>query len=291
MSGKVVVITGANTGIGYVTAREIAKLNGHVIVTCRTDDKGKATVAKIKEEVGDHANVEFMPLELSSLKSVRDFAAAFRAKKLPLHVLINNAGIMNTPHGLTEDGFEQQLAVNHTAHFLLTLSLLDIIKASAPSKIINVSSAAHKWATVDFDDVNLEKGYNGWKAYGRSKLANILFSNELADRLEGTKVTVNSLMPGFVKTDLARNSGWMMGTVFSALHMAGIQIGVDEGAKTTLKLATDPSTDGITGKYWEKCAVSTPNQHAQDRDLGKKLWDLSLKWTGIKVDPTASKSK
>jgi NAD(P)-dependent dehydrogenase (short-subunit alcohol dehydrogenase family) len=196
---KVVIITGANTGIGFETAIDLAKRGGKIYLACRDVKRGNDALERIKNESGSD-NVHFMQLDLSSLKSVREFSKKFHQVENKLDILINNAGIMACPKSATEDGFENHLGTNHLGHFLLTISLLDLLKSAGQSRIVNVSSAAHLWSDIQKDDLMFDKSYNKYKAYGQSKLANILFSLELSKKLSGSGVTVNSCHPGVVQT-------------------------------------------------------------------------------------------
>ena len=206
LEGKTVVITGGNTGIGKETAVDLAKRGAKVIVGCRNMEKGKAALKEIQERSGS-TDVFLEKLDLASLDSVRKFADSILKRASRLNILINNAGIMMCPYQKTKDGFEMQFGTNHLGHFLLTMLLLELIKKSAPSRIINVSSIGHTLGSgkIHFDDINFERDYTPYEAYFHSKLANVLFTRELSKRLEGSHVTVNSLHPGAVKTDLERH--------------------------------------------------------------------------------------
>jgi len=284
LTGKVAIVTGANVGLGFVTARELAKSKAHVFLACRNTENGITACNKIKELLGPDAKVEALPLDLGSLKSVRECAQTFRDKKLPLHILINNAGIMNVPHSLTVDGIESQFGVNHIGHFLLTMSLLDIIKASAPSRIVNLSSMAHSFGSFNWEDINLQKSYYSWTAYGRSKLANVLFTYELADRLKGTGVTCNAVHPGYVKTELARHMGSLAD--YAAQLFAKT---VDVGALTQLYVATDPDLESVTHKYFANCAIKGSSSASENKDSQKKLWEVSLQLTGLNKEEVENK--
>ncbi|XP_041563203.1 retinol dehydrogenase 13-like isoform X3 [Drosophila elegans] len=203
-SGKVFIVTGANTGIGKETALEIARRGGTVYMACRDMNRCDRARKEIIKETNNQ-NVFSRELDLSSLESVRQFVAGFKKEQDKLHVLVNNAGVMRCPKMLTKDGFEMQLGVNHIGHFLLTNLLLDVLKKSAPSRIVVLSSLAHTRGAINLADLNSEKSYDEGLAYSQSKLANVLFTRELAKRLEGSGVTVNALHPGVVDTELARN--------------------------------------------------------------------------------------
>ena len=209
LDGKVVIVTGANTGIGKETALDLACRGARVIVASRDENRGKSAVAYIKQASGSE-NVVFRKLDLASLASIRSFSTKTLQEEDHIDILINNAGVMFTPYTLTEDGFEMQFGTNHLGHFLLTNLLLDKIKESAPSRIVTVSSLGHHAGSLDFDDMMWSKSYQSQKSYFRSKLANVMFARELSKRLEGTGVTTYSLHPGAINTELGRYffSGW-----------------------------------------------------------------------------------
>jgi len=276
LDGKVSIVTGSNTGIGFVTAKELARMGAFVILAGRRLDKLNEAAEKIKSEVKD-AKLEAMELDLSSLKSVRNFAKRFKEKDLPLHILVNNAGVMALPNReTTEDGFEKQIGTNHFGHFLLTNLLLDNIKKSGSARIINVSSAGHKMGNLDFNNLQLETGYFSWKAYGNSKLANILFTKELQRRLEGTEIDVFAVHPGFVDTELSRN---MTGASIVSTFAKFIAKTPYQGALTQLKLSVDPSVKGKGGTYWADCVQVEPSSSANDMKAAAQLWEVSEKLT------------
>jgi retinol dehydrogenase 12 len=204
IDGKVVIITGANSGIGKETAIDLARRGGKVYIACRDTKRGEDALSDIKDKSGS-VNVHFLQLDLASMASIHEFSKKFHELEAQLHVLINNAGVMACPKAMTKDGFEMQIGTNHMGHFLLTNLLLDLLKQTAPSRVINVSSLFHWYGRINKDDLNSEKSYWRWIAYGQSKIANILFTRELARRLEGTGVTANSLHPGAVRTELMRD--------------------------------------------------------------------------------------
>ena len=205
LDGKTVIITGANTGIGLETAVDMAKRNARVILACRSEERGERAAVEVRKRSGND-NAVFVQLDLASLDSVREFAAKILEEEPRIDILINNAGVMAVPERkLTKDGFEMQIGINHLGHFLLTNLLLDRIKEAPSARIVNVSSRAHLRANLDLGDLNLEKSYDAWTAYGNSKIANILFTRSLARRLKGTRVTTNSLHPGVIMTELSRH--------------------------------------------------------------------------------------
>lgn len=275
MTGKTVLITGGNSGIGKETAIALARSGAGVVFTSRDPDKGRQAAADIRERSG--AEVDCLPLDLASFASIRRLAADFLERYERLDVLINNAGLILSERTETEDGFETTFGVNHLGHFLLTQLLLDRIKASAPARIINVSSRAHLRAKdgLDFDDLQLRKGYGGLQAYARAKLANIYFTRELARRLEGKGVTVNAVHPGGVATGFARDGdvrapfSWVFVLVRPLLRSP------EEGAQTSIYVASAPELDGVTGKYFKDSKESEPSLVAQDDDAAKRLWTAS----------------
>lgn len=208
IDGKVVVITGANSGIGKETAIDLAQCGGKIYIACRDVKRGEDALKDIKERSGSD-KVYLLQLDLSSMESIRQFSKKFHELESQLHILINNAGVMACPKALTKDGFEIQIGTNHMGHFLLTNLLLDLLKQSAPSRIVVVSSLFHWYGRINREDLNSEKSYSKWGAYGQSKVANILFTRELARKVEGTGITVNSLHPGAVKTELSRDLDWI----------------------------------------------------------------------------------
>ncbi|XP_041353528.1 retinol dehydrogenase 13-like [Gigantopelta aegis] len=283
MAGKTVIVTGANSGIGKETCLELARRGAKVIMACRNLESCEQAKAEIVLETANHS-IHCRRLELASLASIRAFAKYINANESHLEVLINNAGIMGCPKSLTEDGFEMQLGVNHLGHFLLTNLLLDLLKKSAPSRIITVSSIAHKWGDIHFDDLNSVKHYDPRAAYEQSKLANVLFTIELAKRLEGTGVTANCLHPGIVNTDLSRHmsisKSVVSGGILSPLKWFIMKTPI-QGAQTTLFLAIDPSVEKVSGKYFSDMHVKDIALQAKDEAAAKRLWAISEKWTRL----------
>ena len=269
MRGKVCVVTGANSGIGRVTALELAQRGATVVLICRNEGRGAPVLEEIERRGG---RATLLTADLSSQRQVREAAAAFLARFDRLDVLINNAGIAGWGTRLvTEDGLETTFAVNHLAPFLLTGLLLDRLKASAPARAITVSSAAHKNCTLDFDDLQGERRYSGFGAYSRSKLANILFTRELSRRLEGTGVTANCLHPGVVATGIFRNlPGWMRIILTSPLVLSP-----EKGADTLLYLATAPEVAEVSGRYFVRRKPARSSRAAQDAAAARRLWEAS----------------
>lgn len=282
LDGKTVLITGANTGIGKETALDLARRGARVILACRDMTRARIAADDIRQQSGN-GNVVVKKLDLASLQSVRDLAKEVEENEERLDILINNAGIMWCPKWQTEDGFEMQFGVNHLGHFLLTNCLLDLMKKSAPSRIVIVSSVAHEKGRMHFDDINLDKDYKREVSYRQSKLANILFGRELAARLQGTGVTVYSLHPGVIRTELGRH---LIPTLALWKRLILILFGwlvksPTEGAQTTIYCAVDESLDQVSGLYYSDCATKTPAPQALDDKAAKKLWDLSASMVGL----------
>lgn len=277
---KKVLITGGTDGIGKVTALELAKLGAHVIIIGRNPQKTEQTVRVIREQ-SNNERVDFLIADLSEQEQVRRVAAEYRHRYDQLHVLINNAGAFFAKRELTGDDLEKTFALNHLAYFLLTHLLLDLLTKSAPARIINVSSAAHFGGKINFDDLNAEKSYSGWGAYSNSKLMNVLFTYELARRLQGSGVTVNCLHPGFVATQFGKNNGGLIGLGLSLVQRVGA-MSPQQGAETTLYLATSPEVEGITGKYFDQKKAVESSTISQDEETARRLWKISLELTGLK---------
>ena len=277
MNGKVCLITGATSGIGEVAARELARLGATVVVVGRSKEKCVKTVEKIRAETGNSA-VDFLVADLSSQADVRRLAEEFKKTYSRLDVLLNNAGAVFTKSQVSLDGFEMTLALNHLNYFLLTNLLLDLLKSSAPARVVNVASDAHRMVKgFNFDDPQGSKRYGGLRIYAQSKLANILFTNELAKRLEGTGVTANSLHPGVVATNFAANNGGIWRVLRKVFDVFSIK--VEEGAKTSVFLASSPEVAAVSGKYFDKSAIAQPSPAALDESAGRRLWTLSETWT------------
>ena len=273
LAGQVALVTGANTGIGRVTARELARRGAHVFIACRSAQRAQPVVDEIRAATGS-VTVELLSLDLGDLASVRACAQAFLARELPLHLLINNAGIAGAK-GSSASGFELAFGVNHVGHFLLTQLLLDCLKNSAPARIVTVSSQAHYRAPgIDWDAVRQPtRSATGLPEYGVSKLANALFSAELGRRLAGSGVSTYALHPGVVASDVWRSVPWP----FRSL-MKLAMISTEEGAATTLHCATSGEVAQETGLYYDKCRVKQPSRLAQDPALAAELWKRSEAW-------------
>lgn len=279
IEGKQVLLTGASRGIGRATALALAKQNANLTLLVRNRELGEKVVEELRA-VGGKGRVDLIVADLSSMKDVGRAADEYIAKHDRLDVLLNNAGAINMDRETTVDGYERTFATNHLAYFLLTERLLDLLKKSAPARIINVASEAHRQGKIDFADPNYDKrSYSGFGAYGTSKLANILFTRELAKRLEGTNVTANSLHPGVIASGFGRNNKGVFG--FIMRNVAGVFLGSEEsGARTSVYLATSPEVEGKTGLYWKSSHESTPTQDARDDASAERLWKLSEELIG-----------
>lgn len=289
LEGKTVLITGANTGIGIETAKDLVKRQARIIMACRNREKAEAAKLKIMEETDCKAELLVVKeLDLSSLESVRTFAADINENEQKIDILLNNAGVMMCPKMATKDGFELQFGTNHLGHFLLTNLLLDLVKAAAPSRIVNVASLAHEHSgPLVWDDLNSDKNYSPWPVYCKSKLANVLFTRELTRRLEGTGVTANSLHPGAVRTELTRHvfdqqSWWRRATQFLLKPLMAVTFKTAaHGAQTSIYCAIAPELDGVSGKYFSDCAVKQEAKLARSDEDAKKLWEVSENLTGL----------
>ena len=281
MKGRTCLITGASGGIGKETAVALATLGATVVMVSRDSERGKAALADVRRRSGGSNDVHLMLADLASLQDVRSLASEFRLKHQQLHVLVNNAGALNSKLSLTKDGFETTFGVNHLAHFLLTSLLLDLLKASAPSRIVNVSSSAHTRGAIDFDGLRGERKYAGIAAYSQSKLANVLFSNELARRLEGTGVTANSLHPGVIRSGFGHNNSGIWGALFGVFHAVArpFLLTPEQGAQTSIYLASSPDVEGVTGKYFAKSKQTPSSDRSHDTDLAQRLWQVSEELT------------
>lgn len=267
---KTVLITGGNSGIGKATALGIAKTGSNVIIGCRDKQKGLAAVEEIKKVSGNN-NVELLLIDLASLKSVRAAAAEFKRKHDKLHVLINNAGVFIRKREETEDGLEKTFETNYLSHFLLTHLLLDTLKASAPSRIINVASK-HGGIKINFEDLQTTKHYSIMKSVGPTKLGLIMFTKELAKKLEGSGVTVNSLHPGLARTNILHDVSAPIRFLFTMVSSSP-----EKSAETSIYLATSPDIEKVSGKYFEKKKEVKTGSNANNEADNKLLWDLSMK--------------
>ena len=278
MSGKVCLITGANSGIGKATALGLAKLDATVVIVSRDKDKGEAALIEIRMLSGNK-NTDAMVADLSSQDSVRELAHDFMARYKKLHVLINNAGIFLPRRVLTVDGLEATFATNHLGHFLLTNLLLNELKSSAPARIINITSSAHYGTEIDFEDLQGEKKYGGYHAYSQSKLANVLFTYQLAKQLEGTGVTVNCLHPGVVRTGFAKDQAGLMNILFRI--GSPFMMSPEKSAKAVIYLAASPELEGVSGKFFSKGKEKKSSKESYDIASAEKLWKVSAELTKL----------
>ena len=284
LTNRIGIVTGATDGIGQVTARELARLGATVVIFARNESKARCVVAAFQAATGN-VNVEYLIADLSSLSDIRKAAETFRAKYDRLHILVNNAGLFIARRRVSLDGYEMMFAVNHLAHFLLTNLLLDTIKASGtpenPARIVNVASKMHFNVTLDFDDLQSEKRYKPMEVYAKSKLANILFTYELARRLTaaGAPVTVNAAHPGFVNTGIGKDPdsllGW--GMRFGLFFVRWMQIPPEKGARTSIYLATAPEVATISGQYFEKGQAVPSSAASLVESDWARLWTISEK--------------
>jgi NAD(P)-dependent dehydrogenase (short-subunit alcohol dehydrogenase family) len=292
MSKKVCLITGATAGIGEVTARALARLGAKVVISSRNPDRCHATVERIAAENADLPGVpmaEYIVADLSEMAQVRRLAEEFSERFDRLDVLVNNAGAVFTSRQSTSEGLEMTFALNHLSYFLLTRLLENVLRETArnngAARVVNVSSAAHRGAKIRFDDLQGEKYYNGWRAYGASKLANILFTFELDRRLRGSKITANALHPGFVATQFAHNNqGWLRLAMRMAHRFA---LSPDEGAATSIYLASSPLAHGASGLYYVSCRPTAADPVAYDQNVARRLWEVSEALTDISNEESA----
>jgi NAD(P)-dependent dehydrogenase (short-subunit alcohol dehydrogenase family) len=275
MRGTVVVITGGNSGIGKEAAVTLAGDGATVLITSRSETKGIEAVDEVRRRSGSDA-VAMLPLDLASFESIRGFAATVLDQYERLDVLVNNAGGLLSERQLTAEGYEMTFGANHLGHFLLTSLLLDRLRESAPSRIVNVSSIAHRFGSISFADLMFERrSYNGIEAYNQSKLANVLFTTELARRLAGTGVTANCLHPGAVRTQFGHaddTRGFERAVVAVGRPF---MIGARRGSRTISYLASAPEVREVTGQYFVRCRRHTPSKGARDAEAARRLWELS----------------
>jgi len=283
MDGKVVIVTGATNGIGEVTALELARKGAGVVLISRNQRKLEKTVEHIKSETGN-PNVRSIQADLSSMAAVRKAAEEFQINYDRLDVLVNNAGAYFSERHETVDGYEMTLALNHLNYFLLTHLLLDTIKQTAQAegeaRILNVSSDAHQNTSITFDDLQRTQNFSSFNVYGESKLMNVMFTYELARRLQGSGVTVNAIHPGLVNSGFGDNASGFMSFIFSLMKRF-IGKTSEQGAATSIYLASSPDVTGITGKYWADKAQKTSNDASYNEAAQQRLWQISEALTGI----------
>ena len=283
MHGKSVLITGATNGIGNVSALELAKLGAEVIIVGRDEIKTRKVLHDLKSQSGN-ANMDMLVGDLSSIAEIKRVAAEFSARRDRLDVLLNNAGAVFSDYQVSADGYEMTFALNHLSYFILSLLLLDILKRTASdqgeARIINVSSSAHRNATLRLDNLRDQSGYSFMNSYGASKLMNVLFTYELARRLEDSAVTVNAVHPGVVNTGFGHNTGRLWSTLIKVAQKL-IAISPEKGAETLVYLASSPDVAGISGKYWNRKQQKRSSEHSYDRQQQTRLWEFSAQITGL----------
>lgn len=284
MKDKICLITGANAGIGKTTALGLAKLGARIVIISRNKERGEKALKEIASESGNE-NIDLFTADLASFASIRKLAKEIRSRYDKLDVLINNAGIFVSELQYTEDKIEMQWGVNHLAPFLLTHLLMDTLKKAGSARIVNVSSRVHLRGTIHFNGLNLTSNYDGLRAYSQSKLANVLFTYELAARLEGTGVTANCLHPGGVKTHFVDKNasgfykvGWIL--------LKPFMISPTKGAETSVYLASSEEVKGVTGKYFDKCRPKRSSRRSYDKAVAKRLWEVSEELTADYADRT-----
>jgi NAD(P)-dependent dehydrogenase (short-subunit alcohol dehydrogenase family) len=280
MAGKTCLVTGAAAGIGNQTALGLAKLGATVIALARDPVRGQKCVEEIRTLSGNK-DVHLAVCDLSSQQSIRDAVAEIKKRHTKLHVLINQAGIYSGDRKLTPDGLELMFAVNHLAYFHLTVALIDLLKAGAPSRVINGTGAIEGAGQINFDDLQAEKKYSAFKQLAQSKLGNLLFTMELSRRLQGTGVTVTCFHPGGVKTNFGTGEGGMMGIIMGMARMFGSSPA--DAAKIPIHLATSPELQNTTGQFFALMKPATPSKRARDPELAKRLWEVSEKLTGVRM--------
>jgi NAD(P)-dependent dehydrogenase (short-subunit alcohol dehydrogenase family) len=274
MKGKIVLITGATSGIGKETAQGLALLGATVVLTTRDVERGEQTRQELIQST-KNTNIDVLFCDLASFASIRDCCNEFLKKYPTLHVLINNAGTMDSHRQESKDGIENMFAVNYLALFLMTNLLLDVLKKSAPARIINLSSGLHS-GTIQFNDLEFKHGFSGMRVYGHTKLAIILFTRLLAEKLKGTGVIVNCVNPGMTATNLGRNAGWFSAKFFKLL---GKKPSI--GAQTPIYLASAPEIETTSGEYFEKKSIKKTNRGTYDMDAARKLWEVSKRYVGL----------
>jgi retinol dehydrogenase-12 len=284
MSGKICIVTGATQGIGLVTAQALAQQGATVIIVSRNPARCAATASDIQRQTGNPA-VDFIAADLSIQHDIRQAVEAFKGRYKELHVLVNNAGATFGKRLESADGLEMNFALNHAAYFLLTNLLLDTLKASVPARIVNVSSEVHGWCKgIDFDDLQGRRRYSEMQAYARSKLANVLFTYELARRLANDPaaqgLTVNALNPGVVKTNF-QMQGSFLGRFSKRMGNLFVGVSPEKGAETSIYLATSPEVQSVTGKYFEKKKAVPSSEASYDEDAARRLWQATAELTGL----------
>ena len=281
MHDKVVVITGATSGIGEVTARRLADMGARLVLVARDKGRGEAALSRLRAGETDRGHTIHYA-DLSRISEMKRLAAEIAAAEPRIDVLINNAGALFGSRQVTEDDLERTFAVNHLAYFVLTMGLRQRLIAGSPARIVNTASDAHRGCKLDFGDLQSTRGYSGFKVYGRSKLCNILFTRELARRWRGQGVTANCLHPGFVATRFGDGSGGMLSRAVRVAKMI-FAISPEEGAETIVYLASSPGVADVSGEYFFKCRRATPTQEARDDSAAERLWIESARLARIEA--------
>lgn len=280
LTNKLALVTGANSGMGMATVEALSDAGATVVMLCRSEARGREALEKLT--AGKDRKIELMLCDLGDYESIRSFAAEFKKKFGKLDILVNNAGFISLDRQETREGVERQFGINHLGHFLLTTELLELMGEG--SRIVEVASGAHKAGKIHFDDINLTRGYNVVKAYGQSKLANVLFTRELARRLKDRGITVNCCHPGAVATNMGVNRETGFGKTITGLLRPFFQTPA-EGARTAVFLATDESVKEITGEYFYKCKIAKSSKRSHDMEAAARLWELSERMVGLKELP------
>ena len=279
LDGKTAVVTGANSGMGMASAAALADMGAAVLMLCRSEARGKAALEKLREEPG--RKLELVLCDLGDYASIHHCADRITASCAGIDILVNNAGFISLDRQETADGLERQFGVNHIGHFLLTMRLLPLMHEGG--RIVNVASGAHKVGKIHFNDIHLQHGFHVVKAYSQSKLANVLFTRELADRLRNHGITVNCCHPGAVATNMGVSRDTGFGKTITGMLKPFFQTPA-EGASTAIFLASDPSVSGVTGEYFYRCNIAPSSRRSQDRELSRKLFRLSEELTGVPFD-------
>ena len=274
MNGRTCLITGATDGIGKEAAIELAKKGCNLILIGRSKEKGEKVVEQIRKVAESHVDIDYFTADLMLMKEVSRVADEVSRKYPRIDILLNNVGALFTFRGVTEEGFERTFALNHLGYFLMTKKLLPLVEKSDYKRIVNVSSSAHYGIDFEFDNINGEKKYTGFDTYKKSKLANVMFTYELAKRIEGTGITANCLHPGFVSTNFGKNNSFLWRN-FIRVAMWLIAINVKDGAKTSIHLACSDEVKDITGKFFANCEVKKGSSKAKNEEHNQKLWELS----------------
>lgn len=277
LNGKIALVTGANSGMGMATTKALADMGAAVVMLCRNEKRGMESLNILLEK--SDRKLDLMFCDLGDFSSIRAFAEDFHQKYEKLDILVNNAGFISLDRQTTKDGLERQFGVNHMGHFLLTMKLIDLFEDGG--RIVNVASGAHKTGDIHFEDINLTKGFNVIKAYSQSKLANVLFTRELAKRLKNKNITVNCCHPGAVATNIGISRETGFGKTITEMLKPFFQT-PEQGASTAIFLATSEEVDSITGEYFYKCKIAKSSKRSKDMALAKRLFDFSEQLVGEK---------